>query len=112
MKFETKYRRLLHAALDQLLDISEEVRVGPAEIHNKEALDERSVRKNVFDEFLRSYIVANRGKDRVVDMLKTAIEEQRKMIAIQKGAFGSNAALLSHYTRAIVLLEEMIAAFE
>ena len=111
MKFETLYRRLLHAELDALLDVSENVRVGLSELHNKEALDERSVRKNVFDEFLRSYIVANRGKDRVVDMLREEIATRQRMIEIQKSNHEPNRQLVALYERAVVLIEEMLSKF-
>lgn len=112
MKFETLYRRLLHTALDQLLDISEEVRAGVAEHHNKEALAERFVRKNVFDDLLRSYIVANRGKERVVEMLRNEIETRRKEIAWQNESGKPDVSHVSRCNRAIVLFEEMIDAFK
>jgi hypothetical protein len=112
MKFETIYRRLLHAELDALLDVSENVRVGVAEHHDRKMLNERTVRKVVFDEFLRAYIVANRGKSRVVDMLREEIATNKRMIEFQKSKPEPNDELINQHEMSIAMIDEMIAKLD
>lgn len=116
MKFEVLYRRILHAELDTLLDVSETVRRGPYEYQDAKALAERTSRKWAMDSLLMAAIVAPYGKDRVIESLNKEIAQYRRMIEIRRGMIEMHDAtmlkedsqLIANYERTIALIEETI----
>lgn len=80
LTFDKKYRRLLHAELDELLDASEAVYVGSEKHLQQNALHERVARKWAFDEMSRAHSGTKYGKVDTVRALKTSIETYEKLI--------------------------------
>lgn len=119
LTFDKKYRRLLHAELDELLDASETVRIGPNEFHNANALAERTARKWAMDSLLMAAIVVHHGKDRVVERLNGEIELYRRAIATRRSVIDAlekadtdDVKLIENYEHAIMRIENFIAKLD
>lgn len=119
LTFDKKYRRLLHAELDELIDVSETVRTGPNEFHDAKTLAERTARKWTMDSLLMAAILVPYGKDRVVERLngeielyRRAIETRRSVIAALETTEIDNVKLIENYERTITLIENFIAKLD
>jgi hypothetical protein len=119
LTFDKKYRRQLHAELDELLDVSETVRTGPNEFHNAKALAERTARKWAMDSLLVAAIAVPYGRDRVVarlngeiELYRRAIETRRSVVAALETTETDDVKLIENYERAIALIEKFIAKLD
>ena len=113
LTFDKKYRRQLHAELDELLDVSETVRTGPNEFHNAKALAERTARKWAVDSLLVAAIAVPYGRDRVVDRLNREIAMyHRRTVALRETHDVDDVKVIENYERAIALVEKFIAKLD
>lgn len=115
LSFDKKYRRLLHAELDELLDVSETVRTGTSEFQDAKALAERTARKWAMYSLLVTAIDIPHGKDRVIERLNREIEMYRRMIEIRQESTEKHEhdiACIEDYKRTIVLIENVITKLD
>lgn len=119
LAFDKKYRQLLHAELDELLDVSETVRTRPNEFHDAKALAEHVARKWAVDSFLMATITVPYGRDRVVERLNREIELYRRTIETRRSVVAAletteidDIKLIENYERAIALIEKFIAKLD
>ena len=113
LNFDKKYRRLLHAELDELLDVSETIRTGPNEFHDAKALAERTARKWAMDSLLMAATVVHYGRDRVVDRLNREIAMYyRRTVALHETHDVDDVKVIENYERAIALIEKFIAKLD
>ncbi len=112
MDFATKYRRLLHAEFDELLDADEKIYTGPIQAMNSQALADRVSTKWAFDEKIRANSKSKYGKDEVMRSLQTSIALYRKMIEGISPIEADAESRSRSYTRIISDLETFILKLE
>lgn len=109
MDIEKKYRRLLHAELDELLDSDEKIYSGPMQAMDEEALEERVSRKWAFDEIVRAHSRAKYGKDEIVRSLGVSIDLYKTMISKLDAEAEESGIVAENYRRTIRTIEEFVS---